>query len=174
MITIISSTNRPASVTRAIADYYATLLQEKGQECQILDLAALPDDFTTSALYDNSGKNEQFNKLSSMIKKSEKLVFMVPEYNNSYPGVLKAFIDGLDYPSPFKNKKAAMVGISSGIQGSGMAMSHLTDVFNYLGMHVLAQKPRLALISKNFDGLKITNKLYQELLDEQIEQLIAF
>ncbi|WP_018478437.1 NADPH-dependent FMN reductase [Pontibacter roseus] len=174
MITIITGTNRPHSRSRAVAELYAQILRERGIDVQILDLADLPADFTTSALYDNVGLNEDFNRLSSAIGASDKFVFVVPEYNGSFPGVLKAFIDGLAYPNTFRNKKAAMVGLSSGVQGSGLAMSHLTDIFNYLGMHVLALKPRLAQFEKNYDGTTITNQLYKELLDQQIEQFIQF
>jgi len=174
MITIISGTNRPASNSRAVADLYARMLSERGVENRIMDLADLPADFTTTALYDNTGKNEDFNRLSSMITTSDKFVFVVPEYNSSFPGVLKAFIDGLDYPYSFQDKKAALVGLSSGMQGSGLALSHLTDILNYLGMHVMAMKLKLAHIKKNFDGKLITNKLYQELIEQQITQLIQF
>lgn len=174
MITIISGTNRPASNSRAVADLYAQMLSDRGEENRILDLADLPADFTSTALYANTGKNKAFNKLSSLIVSSDKFVFVVPEYNSSFPGVLKAFIDGLEYPYTFKDKKAALVGLSSGMQGSGLALSHLTDILNYLGMHVLAIKLKLAHFKKNFDGKIITNQLYQELMEEQIEQLIRF
>ncbi|WP_242920398.1 NADPH-dependent FMN reductase [Pontibacter liquoris] len=174
MITIISGTNRPGSTSRAIAELYARMLSERGIANRILDLADLPPDFTSTALYDYTGKNEAFNKLTGMIASAEKIVFIVPEYNSSYPGVLKAFIDGLDYPFSFKDKKAALVGLSSGMQGSGLALSHLTDVLNYLGMHVLATRLKLAHIEKNFDGTTITNKLYQELFEQQVEQFIRF
>jgi len=174
MITIISGTNRPASNSRAVADLYARMLSDRGIENRIMDLADLPADFTTTALYDNTGKNEAFNRLSSMITTSDKFVFIVPEYNSSFPGVLKAFIDGLEYPYSFQDKKAALVGLSSGMQGSGLALSHLTDILNYLGMHVMAMKLKLAHIKKNFDGKLITNQLYQELIEQQIAQLIQF
>lgn len=174
MITIISGTNRPESNSRAVADLYARMLSDKGVENRIMDLADLPADFTTTALYDNTGKNEDFNRLSDMIMTSDKFVFVVPEYNSSFPGVLKAFIDGLDYPYSFQDKKAALVGLSSGMQGSGLALSHLTDILNYLGMHVMAMKLKLAHIKKNFDGKIITNQLYQELIEQQIAQLIQF
>jgi chromate reductase, NAD(P)H dehydrogenase (quinone) len=174
MITIITGTNRPASNSRAVANLYGRLLEQRNQPHRILDLADLPADFTSSALYDNIGTNEAFNQLSGLIGSSDKFVFVVPEYNGSFPGVLKAFIDGLAYPNTFRNKKAALVGISSGVQGSGLAMSHLTDIFNYLGMHVLALKPRLAQIEKHFDGTAITNELYLELLNQQIDQFITF
>ncbi|ARS35885.1 NADPH-dependent FMN reductase [Pontibacter actiniarum] len=174
MITLVSGTNRPVSNTKAIIDLYASMLQEHNEEYQILDLAELPADFTVSALYDNTGKNEKFNQLSQMITTSDKFVFVVPEYNSSFPGVLKAFIDGLSYPYTFKDKKGALIGLSSGMQGSGLALSHLSDVLNYLGMHVMAMRLKLAHIEKNFDGKQITNKLYKELLEQHVEQFIRF
>lgn len=174
MITIISGTNRPDSKTRAVVNFYASLLESKGITHQILDLAQLPPDFVKSALYNNTGKNEQFNQLSGMVAQSEKFVFVVPEYNGSFPGVLKTFIDGLDYPYTFKSKKAALVGISSGMQGGLLALSHLTDIFNYLGMHVLALKVKLPFISKNFDGNQITNQMFLELMEQQVDEFTSF
>ena len=39
------------------------------------------------------------------MSQSEKFVFIVPEYNGSFPGVLKTFIDGLAFPDTFEQKK---------------------------------------------------------------------
>ena len=174
MITIIAGTNRKNSVSSRVAALYQNLLAQHHVASNIIDLADLPADFTESALYENSGKNDDFNPFREQIKKSDKFVFIIPEYNGSFPGVLKAFIDGLEYPGSFRNKKCAMVGISSGVQGGGLALSHMTDIFNYLGMHVLALKPKLARIEANFDGEEITDKLYNQLLREQISLLIEF
>ena len=174
MITLISGTNRTGSKSRAIVDLYAAMLEERGEPHQILDLADLPPDFIVSAMYKNAGKNEQFNKLVHMIETADKFVFVVPEYNSSFPGVLKAFIDALSYPCPFLHKKGALIGLSSGMQGSGLALSHLTDILNYLGMHIMAMKLKLAHIEKNFDGRQISNKLYNELLEQHVAQLIRF
>jgi NAD(P)H-dependent FMN reductase len=174
MITLISGTNRPASRSRAIADLYADLLAKRNEPHQILDLADLPGDFIVTAMYKNTGRNEQFNQLVNMIKEADKFVFVVPEYNSSFPGVLKAFIDALDYPCPFMNKKGALIGLSSGMQGSGLALSHLTDILNYLGMHIMAMKLKFAHIEKNFDGKLITSDLYNELMEQHIDQLIRF
>ena len=91
------------------------------------------------------------------------------EYNGSFPGVLKTFIDGLAFPDTFEPKKCALVGLLSGVQGGGLALSHLTDIFNYCGMYVLALKPKLAQISQNIDMEKeiVTNELYRDLLETQ-------
>ena len=174
MITIIVGTNRTEAVSRQVAEYYQNLLTQRDVPSQLLDLHEIPADFLTTALYENNGQNEAFNALSAMIAESEKLVFIVPEYNGSFPGILKAFIDGLTYPSPMRDKKCALVGVSSGTQGGSIALSHLTDVLNYLGTHVLALKPKLAVIEKYFDGQAFSHRIYREVLDTQADQLIAF
>lgn len=175
MITIISSTNRNEALSYKISQVYQRILNELGTDSQIINLNDLPVDFAFSALYENSGKNQAFNEFRSVMKQSDKYVFIVPEYNGSFPGVLKTFIDGLEYPDTFTNKKCALVGLSSGVQGGGLALSHLTDIFNYCGMHVLALKPRLSLIESHMnEGMEITNSLYLTLLSEQAKQLIRF
>lgn len=173
-IEIISGTNRTNAVTKVVASYYENILLELGVDASIIDLAQLPHDFVFSALYEQSGKNMAFNPFRERMYNADKFVFIVPEYNGSFPGVMKAFIDGMKYPDTFMGKKCALVGLSSGIQGAGLAMSHLTDIFNYCGMHVLALKPKLSHISQHLVGGKITNQLYDNLLRQQAQQLIAF
>lgn len=175
MITVVVGTNRRGAVSAAVGNYYVDLLEDQGAKAQLLNLAELPHDFTETALYGNAGKNVLFNALIERLHQSEKFVFVVPEYNGSFPGVLKAFIDGMSYPSPFKGKKCALLGVSSGAQGGGLAISHLTDIFNYLGMHVLALKPRLAQIEENTDEqFRITNDFYLQMIKEQADALLLF
>jgi chromate reductase, NAD(P)H dehydrogenase (quinone) len=173
-IVIIIGTNRPNSLSGRIAEYYQGILEDMQAPSVILDLVSLPHDFTVSALYHNTGKNAEFNSLKELLETAEKFVFIVPEYNGSYPGVLKAFIDGLPYPNSFSGKKAALVGLSSNMQGAAMALSHLSDVFSYLGMNTLALRVKLGQIRSHFQDQLITNPLYQELLEMQAGQLIAF
>ena len=174
MITIISATNRANSNSIQIAKYYQNLLKKKGAACQIIDLNLLPENFIFSALYDNHGKDEAFNKFVELIDQSEKFVFIVAEYNGSYPGVLKSFIDGLNFPKSFNDKKSALVGISTGLMAGALALSHLTDVLNYLGMHVLAIKPRLPRIHKLLVNEKINDPFLEKLLETQAEAIIKF
>lgn len=174
MIKIIIGTNRKNAVSKIIAQKYLEILENMGISAEMIDLQDLPDDFVFSALYENNGQNEAYNDLHEKVKAGEKFVFIVPEYNGSFPGILKSFIDGMTYPNTFRNKKCAMVGISSGIGGGGLALSHLTDIFHYLGMHVLANKPKLAKIEENMSNNLLTNKFYIDLLKSQAEMLINF
>ncbi|GAA4381804.1 NAD(P)H-dependent oxidoreductase [Hymenobacter koreensis] len=175
MITIIAGTNRPDSRARRIANLYAALLSEYDAAHQILDLVELPADFLTEALYENTGRHDGFNRLARQASDADKLVFVVPEYNCSFPGALKAFIDGLPYPGGIRGKKAALVGLSSGGQGGLLALSHLSDVLMYLGTAVLPQRVRLPFIDQYLseDG-QLTHALYPQLLREQAELLLRF
>lgn len=175
MITILAGTNRPNSRARHIADYYRTMLTELGAESQILDLAELPVDFITTALYANTGTHPEFNRLAAMLDAGSKVVIIVSEYNASFPGVLKAFIDGLSYPGGIRDKKAVLVGLSSGGQGGLLAMAHLTDVLMYLGTTVLPQRVRLPFINQDLNAEHgLNHDLSRQLLREQAVALLAF
>lgn len=174
MITIIVGTNRKDSVSQQVAFQYAETLNEKGVESTVLNLGELPTDYIYSALYENVGKNEQFNKIRTLMNQSLKFVFVIPEYNGSFPGVLKAFIDGLDRSKAFNDKKCALVGISSGDQGAGLALSHFNDILNYCGTNVLAYRIRLANIGDIMTDNKISDQLYLSKIHKQAIKLIEF
>ena len=174
MITIVSTTNRPGSKSLQLSMYLQKQLEIKSIATEIVDFQNLPADFIQSALFNNGGKNEQFNIIRDKIQDANKLIFVIPEYNGSYPGILKAFIDGLKFPKGIKNKKAALIGLSSGTQGSALAMSHFTDVLNYLGCHVLATKPRLIGIEQVFIDGNIIDEKVAGIIDMQLDQLIDF
>lgn len=173
-ITIISGTNNKNTLTAQVADYYAGLLQKKGCDNQVLKLTSLPADFTATALYENNGKNPEFNRLRTIVETAQKYVFIIPEYNGSFPGVFKAFIDGLRFPDTFKGKKCAMVGVSQGPQGGVFAMSHLTDVFHYLKMHVYPLKLKLGGIQDRQLTTLLANERYVQLLEEQAEGIMHY
>ncbi|MCK5704826.1 MAG: NAD(P)H-dependent oxidoreductase [Cyclobacteriaceae bacterium] len=173
MITIIVGTNRMDSVSQQVALEYAEVLKVKGAESTILNLRNLPEDFITSALYENAGKNEQFNQMRSLMNDSEKFIFVIPEYNGSFPGVLKAFIDGLDRAS-LTDKKCALIGLSAGDQGAGLALSHFTDIMNYCGTNVLAYRLRFPKIGEILTDNKISDQLYLSKIHKQARKLIEF
>lgn len=171
---MVSGTDRPGAMTRKVVSYYQNVLEDLGNNTAILDLADLNKDFVDKALYHNTGKDEHFNGFVKLVSDYKKFVFVLPEYNGSYPGILKTFIDGLPYPNALTNKKAALVGLSANMHGAGTALSHLNDVFSYLGMHTLALRVKLGQIKVNFQEGRFTNDLYRELIDIQARQLMDF
>ncbi len=174
MITIISTTNRKDSLTEKLSNYYASILKSKNIETKIIKLLDLPKDSLFSILYDNNDKNSEFNKIKKIIKDSEKIVFIIPEYNGSFPGVLKVFIDGLSWPSELKNKKCALIGISSGPQGCALGLSHFTDILHYVGANILSLKLKFSGIKNTDIKYIIENKNYIKALNDQIDKFLEF
>lgn len=171
---LIVGTNRPNSSTHKLARYYQHMLESRGVSSEILALTDLPHDFAFSALYQNSGKNPAFQVYQEKIDAGDKFVFFVPEYNHSFPGALKTFLDGLRYPDTFHGKKAALVGLSAGVLGNAVGLSHLSDILSYMGADVLGLRLKFGQFYQHFDGEKITFPIYQQFLEKQIDQLIAF
>ena len=67
MITVVCSTNRKDAVSQTVANIYVEILKSHQVAHQFINLGDLPADFIFSALYENSGKNEVFNKLKNKI-----------------------------------------------------------------------------------------------------------
>lgn len=172
MIGIVVGTNRKEAVSEQVAAYYAALLNERGQTADIIRLTELPPDFIATALYEHVGKNEQFNRVRDRLLTATRLVFIVPEYNGSFPGVLKAFLDGFPYPSGLEGKRIALVGVSTGIQGGALALSHLNDIFSYLHADVVGVRVKLIQIDQHLQEGKITHPFYNQLLAMQIDALL--
>ncbi|WP_026998372.1 NADPH-dependent FMN reductase [Eisenibacter elegans] len=174
MTTVIVGTNRPNSLSRSFAEYYVDLLEAAQVAVQLLDLSQLPEDFIFSALYQNSGKNPAFQPFQEMIDQSERLVFVIPEYNGSFPGVLKAFVDGLRYPDTLQGKKVALVGLGSGIQGASLALSHWGDILSYLEANVLGFRVKIPQVHTVLKDRKLNSPFHQELLQKQVQLFLNF
>lgn len=173
MITIISGTNRPGSNTLKVAKYYQKQLAEKGLETELLDLQDLPANLINTDLYGK--RSAAFEKMQELITQSTKFLFVIPEYNGSFPGVLKTFIDACAFPESFYDKKACLVGISSGKYGNIRGIEHFNGVCAYLHLNVMPLRLHIANIKTELnennaffaaDTLKFTG--------DQMDKFIAY
>jgi chromate reductase len=173
MVTIFSSTNRPGSSTLKLAKYYQKRLAEKGIEAGLLSLEQLPVNLISSDLYGK--RSEEFMPIQDIIIQTDKFLFVIPEYNGSFPGILKVFIDACDFPASFYDKKAALVGLSSGKYGNIRGIDHFTGVCHYLHLNVMPLKIHIASIKQE---LNESGHLFKEdtltFTDEQIDKFILF
>lgn len=149
MVTIISGTNRPNSNTLKVAKYYQKTLSAKGLESGLFSLENLPDNLIASDLYGK--RTEAFQGIQDMVSRTSKFLFIIPEYNGSFPGVLKTFIDACNFPESFYDKKAALVGISSGKYGNIRGVDHFGGVCSYLHLNVLPLRIHISSIKTELD-----------------------
>ena len=138
MITLICATHRPQNQTLSVVKKYADILREEGEEVKVFKLDELPEAFLTENTFGhpNHGLN---SVIAEKIAPAKKLVVISPEYNGSYPGLFKAFLDAVP-PPIWRGKKVALVGVASGRAGNLRGMDHLTDVFHYLRAEIFSLK----------------------------------
>jgi NAD(P)H-dependent FMN reductase len=149
MITVISGTNRPGSNTRKIAVLIREVLQGAGEEVTLLDLAELPAEIFAETSY--ASKPGSFKAFQDQILETDGVLTVVPEYNGSFPGVLKYFIDMLHFPESLYEMPAAFVGISSGRWGGVRAVEHLELVFQYRHAHLFGRRCFIPGIGRALD-----------------------
>lgn len=173
MITIVSGTNRKNSYTLMVAKYYQKQFQNRGVEAAVLSLEDLPPSIISSDLY--GARSKEFEPIQELISKTKKFVFIIPEYNGSFPGVLKVFIDACNFPDSFYEKKAALIGISSGRYGNIRGIDHFTGVCNYCHINVLPLKLHIPLIRSEMDENQLIFKEDTfKFITEQIDKFLTF
>jgi NAD(P)H-dependent FMN reductase len=170
MITIISGTNRKGSNSFKVAKSYQKLLKNKGLESQVLDLSELPIDFIQNMYGTHS--DEVAVLIKTYVTDVSNFAFVIPEYNGTYTGMVKLFLDGV-LPSNFNNKKAILVGVASGRAGNIIGLEQFTTVLNHLKVEVLSNKVLLSqiddLLSEN--GMLFDKKTL-EIVDVQLNKMI--
>ena len=173
MITVISGTNRPASNTRKIAVLVQEMLRETGEEVTFLDLGELPPEIFAQSSY--ASKPASFAPFQELILKPGGVLTVLPEYNGSFPGVLKYFIDMLRFPASLYEKPAAFVGISSGRWGGLRAVEHLEMVFQYRHAHLFGRRCFIPNVRRALDeNGRLTDAEIEERLKKTVRGFARF
>lgn len=130
MIVVISGSNRPGSRTRRVAREVVRHLEAAGAPAlHLVDLEVVPAEVYAPSSY---GKPPAaLADHQAAILAAQGVLTVVPEYNGSFPGALKYFIDLLKFPESLRGVPAAFVGLSAGEWGGLRAVEQLEMVFKY-------------------------------------------
>lgn len=167
MITVISGTDRKDSMTIRVAALYTKLLRAKTDDSvHLLSLEGLN-------VWEKDGKFQEAQQ--RLLIPSDKFAFIMPEYNGSFPGMLKTMLDYSDIRSCWWNKKAMLTGVADGRAGNLRGMDHMTGILNYLKVSVLHNKIPLSRISEEID---LEGNLLKEetvkVINNQIDEFLKF
>lgn len=167
MITIISGTNRLDNNTRKVAEAYRGIL-EKNHQISASLLALDEEDMTMRSA--NFIKQEE-----ELLFKADKFIIIMPEYNGSYPGILKLMIDQSDVKRAWWHKRVLLVGISTGRAGNLRGMEHLTGVLLHLKMLVHPNRLPLSIVDKLMDARgQFTDAGTINAIESQLAEFIKF
>ncbi len=155
MITIISSTDRPKSKTLQVAQQTLSYLQEMtNQKISLLDLSLI--DFNELNSHPYQSDNTYANSIrQEYLISSKQFVFIIPEYNGSFSGILKYFIDivsTVDFKPTFHNKSALLIGVSEGRAGNLRGLTHFASILIHMGIMVIPNSLPISSISNNINN----------------------
>lgn len=165
MYTIVSGTNRLGSHTEKVAKQYQKILKEKNINATL---------FTLKNLDVLHRSNEYIQAEAEILIPTKKFIFIIPEYNGSYPGVLKAMIDNSDIRRVWNFKKALLTGVATGRAGNLRGMDHLADTLHYMKMNVYYNKLPISVIDKVMDEDGKFDPATLLAINNQLDEFIEF
>ncbi len=145
---------------------YQRLLHAAQLEAQVLSLEEM----------DLTQRNEEFLEVEeNILVPTEKFIIISPEYNGSYPGVLKLMIDNTDVRRVWWNKKVLLTGVSTGRAGNLRGMEHLTGSLLHMKMLVHPNRLPISVVNTlmNEEGMFTDNRTL-EAIQNQLREFITF
>ncbi len=171
-IVVLCGTNREESLSRILARNLAEMYRASGQTVDSLDMRELPTEILTPTAYKEPPAGVV--KLVDRFLAADGVVFVVPEYNGSYPGVLKLFIDMLPYPEGFQDRPCAFVGLAAGQFCGLRAVEHCQQVAGYRNALIYPQRVFIGSSYEQFsEGELVQDDLVQR-LQRQADGFVDF
>jgi len=136
----VAGSLREGSFNRMLLEAASALIPSRS-ELEIFGLDGIP-------LYNQDMEALAFPEAVKSFKKrieaADALLISTPEYNHSYPGVLKNAIDWASRPygrNSFDGKPTSVISASAGIFGGVAAQDHLKQVFLALNARLVTNPP---------------------------------
>ncbi|MES2430772.1 MAG: NAD(P)H-dependent oxidoreductase [Bacteroidota bacterium] len=166
MITIIAGTNRPGSYTLKVAKEYQRILAEKGMGVKLFSLEGV----------NLLERDDAFQQIENdIIVPSDGYIFISPEYNGSFPGALKLFIDTSKPRTIWWHKKALLTGVATGRAGNLRGMDHLSSVLNHLKITVHPNQLPISSVDRLMDeDGKFTDENTMKVISAQLDDFIKW
>ena len=149
-ILIISGTNRPGSNALRISKILQASYAKANVAHELYSLETLPPETFLPTSY--AAKPQAVKELQQRVLDAAGLHLVVPEYNGSFPGVLKYFIDMLKFPESFESKPVAFVGEAAGVWGGLRAVEQLQMIFAYRNAHPYPPRVFIPGVSGKLDA----------------------
>lgn len=145
---IIPGSRRSGSLNRALANEVAGRIIARGHFVEVLDWEAHALPIYDGDLEAVGGMPADATALKRRLHAAPALIFVSPEYNASFPPLLKNALDWVSRPDeehygrlePFAGKPALLFAASPGRLGGLRGLRHLREVLNQLGSIVMPRE----------------------------------
>lgn len=145
-ILVLAGSTRKQSVHRMLAREAAEALQSNGAEATFADLRDYPLPIYDGDLETEHGIPAAAKALKELARQADGFLIASPEYNGSYPAVLKNAIDWISRPEPgerplevFRGKQAAILSATPGPHGGSRGLKQLRELLGMISVTVVDQ-----------------------------------
>ena len=169
---IISATNRPGSNSRTVAGIIQTIYKKLNCPTEIISLREVPFQQLLENPYPKKLPAD-VHHIISKLNNSSAFTIVCPEYNGSFPGIFKFFIDHWSYPETFEYRPIAFVGLG-GRFGGLRAVEQMQQIMGYRNAFIYPQRIFLQNITDLLHDGKIQDQEIMSLLIQQAEGFLKF
>src|SRR5216117_627039 len=165
-IPVILGTSRKGRASVHAAKLLADLLNRRAGVCSgVVDIASLP------LPVDDAGEAIKQAAYSEAISAADGLVIVAPEYNHSFPGLLKHILDSC--LNEYIHKAVGLVGVSAGPFAGIRVVQSLLPVMRELGLVTIFWDINIGQVGKVFaeDG-RLLDEAFVRRSDRFIRELI--
>jgi len=143
LILVMAGSTRKQSVHRMLARQTVEALQAAGADAVFADLRDYPLPIYDGDLEEEQGRPAAAVELKELARRADGFLLASPEYNGSYPAVLKNAIDWISRPDPgerhlavFRGKPAGIVSATPGPHGGSRGLKQLRELLGMIGVAV--------------------------------------
>ncbi len=144
-IPVILGTTRKGRMSAHAANFMVGQLRERNDvRTQLIDIREL------NLRVDDAGEAVKDPRFSQAMEHADAIVIVSPEYNHSFPGLLKHVLDSC--LKEYIHKAAGIVGVSAGIFGGARVIEHFQPVLRELGLVSIFWDVNFGSVDKVFDA----------------------
>src|SRR5438132_9835877 len=164
---VIIGTARQGRLSEPAANFVFGEVSKRGDiQTELIDIRKIP------LAVDDAGEALKNSQFSATVARSDGLILVVPEYNHSFPGLLKHVLD--TNLKEYIHKAVGICGVSAGPFGGARMIESLIPVLRELGLVAIFWDVYFGTAGKLFDPAtgKITDPAYIRRVEKFLNELV--
>lgn len=171
-IHILSATDRPDSNALKVATYAEKFLAENANT-KIFSLRDFPLQDVAGGKYGDTP--ESVKEFNEEFLDADGFLFVIPEYNGGFPGILKLFYDYLPFPEALDKVPVSLIGEAAGAFGALRPVEQFEQLLKYRKAFIYPERMFIQRVNSSFDPEEgLSNETMQELLESQLRNFPEF
>jgi len=164
---VVIGTPRQGRLTEPAANFVFDEVSKRSDiDTELIDIRKI------SIRMDDAGEALKDSEFSATVARADGLILVVPEYNHSFPGLLKHVLD--TNLEEYVHKAVGVCGVSAGPFGGARMIQSLLPVLRELGLVTIFSDIYFGTAGKLFDSAtgKITDPAYSGRMEKFLNELV--